>query len=113
MEQEDEERKDIVQQILQKSTDFPRRIVPVEGQVKGHSVVPSVSSVSVGRLHLVGLVRARRLQEEAVQLVVCGMGPRSKGLLERMLHHMECSWRSWEVTVRWRCWLRASKNEAG
>ena len=49
VEQEDEERKSIVQQILQKSTDFLGRIlVPVEGRGGGHTVlrVPSQPSVS-------------------------------------------------------------------
>ena len=67
VEHDDEERKDIVQQMLQKSTDFLRQIiVPLKGQGGGHIVVcvPLLSSVSVGRLHLVGLVRARRPQQE-------------------------------------------------
>ena len=63
--QEDDERKSIVQQILHRSRDFLRRIiVPVQGQ--GGVTLSSVCllSVSAGRLHLVGLVRARRQQQK-------------------------------------------------
>ena len=46
--QEDDQRKSIVQQVMQKSTDFLRRIIaPAEGQ-SGHTVVrvPSLSPIS-------------------------------------------------------------------
>ena len=70
MKQEDDERTSTAQL---KSTDLLRRIiVPVGGQGVGHTAVrvPPLSSVSVGRLHLLGLVSTK---EEAVQLVVCGV----------------------------------------
>ena len=53
MKQDDDERKSIVQQILQKGTDFVRRIiVPVKRQERAVTL-PGVSSLSFGRPHLV------------------------------------------------------------
>ena len=55
--QDDDQRKSVARQIMQRSTDFLRRIiVPVEGQ-GGVTVVrvPSPPPISARRLHLVGL----------------------------------------------------------
>ena len=64
----------IAQLILQKSTDFLRRIIAAEEQggvtLSSYLFVPSLPPILYGRLHLVGLIGAR---EEAVQLAVCGM----------------------------------------
>ena len=61
--QEDDEQESIVQQILQKSTDFLRRIiVPVGGQ--GGVTLSSLSSLSAEKQHLVGLDKAGRQWQE-------------------------------------------------
>ena len=71
--QEDDERKSIAQQILQKGTDFQRWIfAPVGGWggVTLSYVCPHCQRVLIEGLHPVGFNEAR---EEAVQLVVRGM----------------------------------------
>ena len=75
VESDDIGRQSMAQDILHKSTDYLRRIVARVGGVGGVtlSYVSSLSSLSARGLHLVGLVGARRWQQEAkeaMQVVV-------------------------------------------
>ena len=91
--------KGIVLQILQKITDFPRRIiVPVGGRGVR---VPALSSVSAGRPHLVGLVRARR--PECDQFVACSTwskrwSKRAGRHTQRTISYTASSWSSWRTS---------------